>query len=283
MDTTGITDQEFRITDGTTTNVQTKGNIAISDGFYNTNIDFTGFQSAQGDAVLGTLGVMTANTHNVLIQDGDGEDIRSLSRIQPPTFLAGKGLEVFNFETGGRITGVAQSDNASLSCSTIDETIYGTLDKTSLVFNDGTINRANLNSATPTLTLTDGTNTSVLSTTQLTFNGVPVSGSPASASTFNFNIDGDPYSVPVVSIDGAIQFTSSSTFSFYSTSIQTYTLNCSTIIPNDAVITATYFFQNTFHSIDVSINPTYIDLTAQTAYFPIGFITFYLSGIIFSA
>jgi len=285
MDTTGITDQEIRITDGTTTNIQTKGNIALSDGFYyNTNIDFTGFQSAQGDPVIGALGVMRADTHNILISDGDEGDIRSLSRIQPPTFLAGKGLEVFNFATGGKITGVAQSNNASLSCSTIDETIYGKLDKTSLVFNDGTINRASLNSATPTLTLNDGTNTSVLSTTQLLFNGVPVSGSPASASVLNFNIDGDPHSIIVVNIDGATQLTTYSNFVISSGGEDQYVLNFPINITNSSQITATYYSQSQkmFHSVDVFYTSSTITLQAQTTRFVVGLNTFYLSGIIFS-
>jgi len=260
------------------------GNINISDGFYyNSVANYNGFQSVQGDPTLGTLGVMRANTHNVIISDGEGDDIKSVSLIQPPTFNFGVGLDVYNITTGGRITGRTQNNNGSISCSTLDQSIYSSLDKTSLGFNDGTIIRANINSATPSFPLYDGTNTSVLSTTQLTFNGVPISRSPTSQYTFNFYVDGDTYSMPAVLISGATQFTSASTVNFYSAGDSQYTLTLPFAISNSSVITATYFNQtkNTLYPISVSItSPTQILLEAI---FANGLNTFYFSGIIFSA
>lgn len=160
------------------------GNINLTDGFYYNSIaSYTGFQAIQGDPVLGALGVMRVNTHNISLADGDGGDIRSLSLIKPPTFQGGNGLEIYNYSTGGKIVGNAQNNTAFISCSTLDETAYGKLDKVSVVFNDGTYTRTDLNSATPSLTLYDGTNTAVYTTTGITYNGTSPFGGGGTTTT----------------------------------------------------------------------------------------------------
>ena len=136
-----------------------------------------------------------------------------------------------------------------------------------------------------TLTITDGTNTSVLSATNLTFNGIPISGSPASTSSFNVLIDyADSFSIPVVLIDGAIQFTSASTILISSSGESEYLLTFTTPISNTSIITATYFSQSqkTFHSITVSYTATSITLTSQNGQYVYGLNNFYFGGIIFS-
>jgi len=66
-------------------------------------------------------------------------------------------------------------NNPTIQLSNTVETTYSRSDLTSLYYNNGTIETAKLDSTAKTLTLNDGTNTSVLSTTGLTFSGVPYS------------------------------------------------------------------------------------------------------------
>ena len=195
--------------------------------------------------------------------------------------LSTTNLDIQDVANDARITGSFVGSNPLLICSNINQTTTGILDMVSVGFNDGISTRALLESYTPSLTLYDGTNTAYLTTSQLTFNGVPVSGSPASASVLNFFVDGDAYTMPVVSIDGATQFTSASSVNFYSSGDSSYTLTLPSPISYSSVVSATYFNQTkkTFYPISVSIpNPTIIVLEAN---FANGLNNFYFSGILF--
>ena len=95
------------------------------------------------------------------------------SNLQPPTgdnyykCFFGKGINsVLQLQVG--------NNNPTIQLSNQAENIYSRSDLSSLYYNNGTIETAKLNATAGTLTLNDGTNTSVLSTSDLTFNGVPV-------------------------------------------------------------------------------------------------------------
>jgi len=94
--------------------------------------------------------------------------------LQPPTnnnynqFLQGNGINSKVF------LGVSDN-NPSVFLSNQNEYIYSKSDLTSLTYNDGTMETVKLDSTVGTLTINDGVNTSVLSTTGLTFSGVPYS------------------------------------------------------------------------------------------------------------
>ena len=67
------------------------------------------------------------------------------------------------------------ANNPSVFLSNQAQTTYSQSNLTSLTYNDGTIETAKLDASAKTLTLNDGTNSSQLTTTDLTFNGVPYS------------------------------------------------------------------------------------------------------------
>jgi len=66
-------------------------------------------------------------------------------------------------------------NNPLVQLSNQGENIYSRSDLTKLYYNNGTVETLRLDSTAKTLTLNDGTDTSVLSTTGLTFSGVPYS------------------------------------------------------------------------------------------------------------
>jgi hypothetical protein len=74
-----------------------------------------------------------------------------------------------------------EPNEPSVKCSNQDESQYSKLKLEELIFYDGTIRTTTLSSVDKKLTLYDGTNTCVLSTTGLTFNDVPVSASGGGA------------------------------------------------------------------------------------------------------
>jgi hypothetical protein len=93
--------------------------------------------------------------------------------LQPPTndnnnqFILGNGVN-------SKVRLIVNNDNPAVSLTNQGENIYSRSDLSSLYYNNGTIETAKLNATAGTLTLNDGTNTSILSTSDLTFNGVPV-------------------------------------------------------------------------------------------------------------
>ena len=94
--------------------------------------------------------------------------------LQPPTndnynrFLQGNGIN-------SKIYVNVTDNNPSVQLTNQGENIYSISDLTKLYYNNGTIETLRLDSTAKTLTLNDGTDTSVLSTTGLTFSGVPYS------------------------------------------------------------------------------------------------------------
>jgi len=70
---------------------------------------------------------------------------------------------------------VIPDNNPIIQLSNTPETTYSRLDLSSLYYNNGTIETVKLDSTAGTLTINDGTDSSVLSTTGLTFNDVPYS------------------------------------------------------------------------------------------------------------
>ena len=74
-----------------------------------------------------------------------------------------------------KISLVVTENNPSLFISDQAQTTYSQVTLTSLIYNDGTIETAKLDSTAKTLKLNDGTNNSILSTTNLTFNDIPYS------------------------------------------------------------------------------------------------------------
>lgn len=94
--------------------------------------------------------------------------------LQPPTnnnynrFLQGNGI---NSKVYVNVT----DNNPSVQLTNQGENIYSISDLTKLYYNNGTVETVKLDSTAKTLTLNDGVNNSILSTTNLTFNGVPYS------------------------------------------------------------------------------------------------------------
>jgi hypothetical protein len=93
--------------------------------------------------------------------------------LQPPTdtnnnqFIQGNGVN-------SKVRLIVNANNPTVSLTNQGENIYSRSDLSSLYYNNGTIETAKLDATAGTLTLNDGTNTSILSTTDLTFNSVPV-------------------------------------------------------------------------------------------------------------
>ena len=94
--------------------------------------------------------------------------------LQPPTndnynrFLQGNGIN-------SKIYVNVTDNNPSVQLTNQGENIYSISDLTKLYYNNGTIETLRLDSTAGTLTINDGTDSSVLSTTNLTFDGVPYS------------------------------------------------------------------------------------------------------------
>ena len=94
--------------------------------------------------------------------------------LQPPTdannnqFILGNGVN-------SKVRLIVNANNPSVALTNQGENIYSRSDLTSLYYNNGTIETAKLDATAGTLTLNDGTNTSILSKTDLTFNGVSYS------------------------------------------------------------------------------------------------------------
>jgi len=109
--------------------------------------------------------------NRINVQDSTGT---YQGNLQPPTndnnnrFLQGNGI---NSKVYVNVT----DNNPSVQLTNQGENIYSKSDLTSLYYNNGTIETLRLDSTAGTLTINDGTNTSVLSTTGLTFSGVPYS------------------------------------------------------------------------------------------------------------
>jgi hypothetical protein len=70
---------------------------------------------------------------------------------------------------------IIPDNNPIIQLSNEGENIYSRSDLTSLYYNNGTIETVKLDSTAGTLTINDGTDSSVLTTTNLTFSGVPYS------------------------------------------------------------------------------------------------------------
>jgi hypothetical protein len=117
-----------------------------------------------------TNGIQTIINPNGGISIGDGIHT---SRLRPPT----DNIPNYNrFCTGNGVNSVmylqVADNNPTIQLSNTPETTYSRHDLTSLYYNNGTIETVKLNATAKTLTLYDGTNTSILSTSNLTFNGV---------------------------------------------------------------------------------------------------------------
>jgi len=119
------------------------------------------------------------------------------SNLQPPT-----GDNYYKCFFGQGINSVLQlqvgNNNPTIQLSNQAENIYSRSDLSSLYYNNGTIETAKLNATAGTLTLNDGTNTSVLSTSDLTFNGVSYNSDVSILQTNQLNI----YNSPAIYADG---------------------------------------------------------------------------------
>jgi hypothetical protein len=91
------------------------------------------------------------------------------------------------------------NNNPALLLSNSGQNIYSRSDLTSLAYNNGTIETAKLNATAGTLTLNDGTNTSILSRTNLTFNGISYSRNMINSSLV--------YSSALIYADGSLPAT----------------------------------------------------------------------------
>jgi len=121
-----------------------------------------------------------------------------------------------------------------------------------------------------TLEITTDTNTSILTATDLTFNGTSIISTP---STFSFTINSSPYSFPFVST-GLLTPQSSFSITTTASSITLITPNIST----SSMIAAVLYRNNVFSSLSVSLTTNSIVLTGDFN----GTQTIYFSGIIFS-
>jgi len=120
-----------------------------------------------------------------------------------------------------------------------------------------------------TLEITTNTDTSILSATDLTFNGTSILSIP---STFSFTINSSPYSFPFVST-GQLTPQSSFSISITSSSITLITPTIST----SSMISATLFRDNVFSPLGVILTTNSIVLTGNFS----GTQTIYFSGFIF--
>lgn len=119
------------------------------------------------------------------------------------------------------------------------------------------------------VTLNPTNDVSVLTSTDLTFNGTSILSTP---STFSFTINSSPYSFPFVSTG---QLTPQSSFSI-TTTASSITLVTPTI-STSSMISATLFKDNVFSPLSVSLTSSSIVLTGSFS----GSQTIYFSGFIF--
>ena len=120
-----------------------------------------------------------------------------------------------------------------------------------------------------TLTITTGGNTSILSSTDLIFNGVSIL---PSLSTFSFTVNSSPYSFPFVST-GSLTPQSSFLITTTASSITLVTPTIST----DSPISAVLYRNNVFSPLSVSLTTNSIILTGDFS----GTQIIYFSGFIF--
>jgi hypothetical protein len=164
----GTLDQNLNANNFDITNVK---NLGITGSFSTTNTSSTVLlENGQMTFNSITNGTQTIINPNGGISIGDGIHT---SRLRPPT----DNIPNYNrFCTGNGVNSVmylqVADNNPEIQLSNTPENIYSRHDLTSLYYNNGTIETAKLNATAGTLTLYDGTNTSILSTSNLTFNGV---------------------------------------------------------------------------------------------------------------
>jgi hypothetical protein len=146
---------------------ETSPGIIMNNPNYITRID--GNQIQMESAASGNLTSINGG-NSITLRDSTSS---YQSTFYPPTndnynlAYQGNGLN-------SKVSMICNQNNPSLFLSNQAQTIYSQIDLTSLKYNDGTNETIKLNSNDQTLTLNDGVNTSVLSTTQLLFNGVPL-------------------------------------------------------------------------------------------------------------
>ena len=133
-------------------------NVLLQDG----QMNFTSTASGNQVNIFGG--------ENLTVYDSTGN---YRAKLQPPT----NGAQNYNrFCAGNGINSVVylsvQENNPTIQLSNQPETTYSRSDLTSLYYNNGTIETAKLNATAGTLTLNNGVNNSVLSTSDLTFNSV---------------------------------------------------------------------------------------------------------------
>lgn len=135
----------------------------------------------------------------------------------------------------------------------------------------GTTSSVKVQVDTPRITSTDGTDVSILTATDLTFNAKSIL---PTLSSFDFTIDSSPYSFPFVSTG---ELTPQSSFSITTTasSITLITPNIST----DSLISATIYRDRVFSPLEVSLTTNSIVLTGDFSDTSI----IYFSGFIFLA
>jgi hypothetical protein len=266
------------------------------------NIGITGY--IQNDAKLSlnfdidnpSIG-MVDDAASILLQDGTmnftsvasgnqvnifrGENISSYDStgnyaafLQPPSndnynrFLNARGVNSV------ALFGVPDN-NPTIQLSNTPETTYSRSDLSSLYYNNGTIETARLDSTAGTLTLYDGTDTSILSTTNLTFNGLSIESIP---NTFDFTINSIPYSFSCVTSGKQYTMVPQSSFSITLTDTQ---LLLDTLIDfSTNFLSAVIYRDNVFYPLQVDLVTGH--LIVLTGNFS-GTQTIYFSGIIFSS
>jgi hypothetical protein len=132
----------------------------------------------------------------------------------------------------------------------------------------GTTSSVKVQVDTPRITSTDGTDVSILTATDLTFNAKSIL--PA-LSSFHFTVDDSPYSFPFVSTG---ELTPQSSFSI-TTTASSITLIAP--ISTDSLISATLYRNYVFYPLEVSLTTNSIVLTGSFS----GTQTIYFSGFIF--
>jgi hypothetical protein len=164
----GTLDQNLNGNNFDITNVN---NLGITGSFSTANSSSTVLlENGQMTFNSITNGTQTIINPAAGVSVGDGIHT---SRLRPPTdnspnynrFCSGAGVNSVMYLQ-------VADNNPEIQLSNTGENIYSRHDLTSLYYNNGTIETAKLNATAGTLTLYDGTNTSVLSTSDLTFNSV---------------------------------------------------------------------------------------------------------------
>jgi hypothetical protein len=232
-------------------------------------------KSTQGTPILIDLPDITISTDVVVV---------FASPInQPPWNIVGLGNPIqVTQNTANMVTGTTyylSAFSTQLGQVTTNPDGTGIIDCTDLVnlpqpiltwesgqFNPSTIQTAILSD---TLEITTDTDVSVLSATDLTFNGTSILSTP---STFSFTINTLPFSFPFVSTG---LLTPQSSFSITATA-SSLTLITPTI-STSSIISATLYRDNVFSPLSVSLTTNSIILTGDFS----GTQTIYFSGFIF--